>query len=153
VVQAMLRRTEADCRSLAAKGNRVRLCKGAYSEPQSEAYTARHDIDRSYARCLRILMEGPGYPMVASHDPRLIQIAGSLARQNERSADEFEYQMLFGIRPDEQRRLAASGAKVRVYVPYGDDWYGYLVRRLAEKPANLRFFLRSLGPVVGGRVS
>ncbi|MGD0555278.1 MAG: proline dehydrogenase family protein [Streptosporangiaceae bacterium] len=153
VLQAMLRRTEADCRNLAAKGSRVRLCKGAYNEPESEAYTARHDIDRSYARCLRILMEGPGYPMVASHDPRLIQIAGSLAMQNGRSADDFEYQMLFGIRPDEQRRLAASGAKVRVYVPYGDDWYGYLVRRLAEKPANLRFFLRSLGPVVGGRAS
>lgn len=153
VVQAMLRRTEADSRKLAAKGSRVRLCKGAYNEPESEAYTARHDIDRSYARCLRILMEGPGYPMVASHDPRLIQIAGSLAMQNGRSADDFEYQMLFGIRPDEQRRLAASGAKVRVYVPYGDDWYAYLVRRLAEKPANLRFFLRSLGPVVGGRAS
>lgn len=146
VVQAMLRRTEADCRGLAAiKGARVRLCKGAYNEPESEAFTARHDIDKSYARCLRTLMEGDGYPMVASHDPRLIQIAGSLALQNGRFAEDFEYQMLFGIRPDEQRRLAATGASVRVYVPYGDDWYGYLVRRLAEKPANLRFFLRSLG--------
>jgi proline dehydrogenase len=153
VVQAMLRRTESDCRNLAVKGSRVRLCKGAYDEPQSEAFTARHDIDRSYARCLRILMEGAGYPMVASHDPRLIQIAGSLAMQHSRAADDFEYQMLFGIRPDEQRRLAASGAKVRVYVPYGDDWYGYLVRRLAEKPANLRFFLRSLGAQSGSRYS
>ena len=145
VVQAMLRRTEADCKALAVKGSRVRLCKGAYDEPESDAFTARHDIDRSYARCLRILMQGEGYPMVASHDPRLIEIAGSLAMQNGRSAADFEYQMLFGIRPDEQRRLAAAGAKVRVYVPYGDDWYGYLVRRLAEKPSNLRFFLRSLG--------
>jgi proline dehydrogenase len=145
VVQAMLRRTEADCRNLAIKGGRVRLCKGAYNEPEAEAFTARHDIDRSYARCLRILMEGDGYPMVASHDPRLIEIAGSLALQNGHHAEDFEYQMLFGIRPDEQRRLAATGARVRVYVPYGDDWYGYLVRRLAEKPANLRFFLRSLG--------
>lgn len=97
VVQAMLRRTEADSRKLAAKGSRVRLCKGAYNEPESEAYTARHDIDRSYARCLRILMEGPGYPMVASHDPRLIQIAGSLAMQNGRSADDFEYLSLIHI--------------------------------------------------------
>jgi proline dehydrogenase len=145
VVQAMLRRTEADCKNLAIKGSRVRLCKGAYNEPEAEAFTARHDIDRSYARCLRILMEGDGYPMVASHDPRLIEIAGALALQNGRLAEDFEYQMLFGIRPDEQRRLAATGAQVRVYVPYGDDWYGYLVRRLAEKPANLRFFLRSLG--------
>jgi proline dehydrogenase len=145
VVQAMLRRTEADCGALAIKGARVRLCKGAYNEPESEAFTGRHDIDRSYARSLRVLMAGPGYPMVATHDPRLIQIAGSLALQNNRSAEDFEYQMLFGIRPDEQRRLAASGAQVRVYVPYGDDWYGYLVRRLAERPANLRFFLRSLG--------
>jgi proline dehydrogenase len=145
VVQAMLRRTEADCKNLAIKGSRVRLCKGAYNEPEAEAFTARHDIDRSYARCLRILMEGDGYPMVASHDPRLIEIAGALALQNGRLAEDFEYQMLFGIRPDEQRRLAATGASVRVYVPYGDDWYGYLVRRLAEKPANLRFFLRSLG--------
>jgi proline dehydrogenase len=144
VVQAMLRRTEADCRALAAPGVRVRLCKGAYNEPDHEAFTARHDIDRSYARCLRILMEGPGYPMVATHDPRLIRIAGSLALQSGRGLEGFEYQMLYGIRPDEQRRLAASGAKVRVYVPYGDDWYGYLVRRLAEKPGNLRFFLRSL---------
>jgi proline dehydrogenase len=144
VAQAMLRRTEADCRALTAQGTRIRLCKGAYNEPETEAYTRRHDIDRSYARCLRILMEGPGYPMVASHDPRLIQIAGSLALQTGRSCGDFEYQMLYGIRPDEQRRLASTGAQVRVYVPYGSDWYGYLVRRLAERPANLAFFLRSI---------
>lgn len=143
VVQAALRRTEADCAKLAAlPGTRVRLCKGAYREPESEAYTARHEIDRSYARCLKMLMNGKAYPMVASHDPRLIEIAGVLARQAER--DDFEYQMLYGIRPDEQRRLAATGAAVRVYVPYGNDWYGYLVRRLAERPSNLAFFLRSL---------
>jgi len=145
VVQAMLRRTESDCRELAASGTRVRLCKGAYNEPEPEAFTGRHDIDRSYVRCLRVLMEGPGYPMVATHDPRLIQIAGALALHSGRDTKDFEYQMLYGIRPDEQRRLAASGAQVRVYVPYGDDWYAYLVRRLAERPANLRFFLRSLG--------
>ena len=142
VVQAALRRSETDCRSLATPGTRVRLCKGAYSEPESEAFTSRHEIDRSYARCLRILMEGPGFPMIATHDPRLIQIASALALR--RAPGSFEYQMLYGIRADEQRRLAATGARVRVYVPYGNDWYAYLVRRLAERPANLAFFLRSL---------
>jgi proline dehydrogenase len=145
VVQACLRRSEADCRSLAAGGGpRVRLCKGAYSEPESVAFTARRDVDLSYARCLRVLMNGPGYPMVATHDPRLIEITGSLAMLTGRSADSFEYQMLYGIRPAEQRRLANTGARMRVYVPYGGDWYAYLVRRLAERPRNLAFFLRSL---------
>lgn len=143
VVQAALRRTESDVRELAVPGTRVRLCKGAYAEPPAEAFTARHDIDRSFARCLRTLMAGPGYPMIATHDPRLIAIAGSLGRA--RPPGSFEYQMLYGVRPDEQRRLAAAGARVRVYVPYGGDWYRYLVRRLAERPANLALFLRSLG--------
>jgi proline dehydrogenase len=143
VLQAALRRTEADARELAAPAVRVRLCKGAYAEPASEAYDVRHDIDKSFARCLRILMAGPGYPMIATHDPRLIAITRSLGMA--RPAGSFEYQMLYGVRPDEQRRLAASGAKVRVYVPYGGDWYPYLVRRLAERPANLALFLRSLG--------
>ncbi len=144
VVQASLRRSEADCRSLAAEGVRVRLCKGAYSEPESVAFTARRDVDLSFARCLRVLMNGPGYPMVATHDPRLIEITGSLAMLTGRAPDSFEYQMLYGVRPAEQRRLANTGARVRVYVPYGGDWYGYLVRRLAEQPSNLAFFLRSL---------
>jgi proline dehydrogenase len=144
VIQACLRRSEADCRALAAYGVRVRLCKGAYSEPESVAFTGRRDVDASYARCLRALMNGPGYPMLATHDPRLVQITGSLAMLTGRAADSFEYQMLYGIRPAEQRRLANTGAQLRVYVPYGGDWYGYLVRRLAERPANLAFFLRSL---------
>ena len=142
VVQAALRRTETDVRGLAWPGVRVRLCKGAYAEPPTEAFTARHDVDKSFARCLRILMAGPGYPMIATHDPRLIAITRSLAPP--RAPDSFEYQMLYGVRPDEQRRLASAGACVRVYVPYGSDWYSYLVRRLAERPANLAFFLRSL---------
>jgi len=142
VLQAALRRTEDDVRALAAPATRVRLCKGAYAEPVSEAFESRHEVDKSFARCLRTLMAGPGYPMVATHDPRLIAITGALALG--RPADSFEYQMLYGVRPDEQRRLASSGAKVRVYVPYGGDWYPYLVRRLAERPANLALFLRSL---------
>jgi len=145
VVQAALRRTEADCRELAGHGTRVRLCKGAYSEPETVAFRARGDVDRSYARCLKVLMNGSGYPMLATHDPRLIEITSSLAMLAGRSPESLEYQMLYGIRPGEQRRLANTGAKVRVYVPYGGDWYGYLVRRLAERPRNLGFFLRSLG--------
>src|SRR5207248_137453 len=145
VSQACLRRSEADCRALAGYGTRVRLCKGAYTEPESVAFTSRREIDSSYARCLRALMNGSGYPMLATHDPRLIEITTSLALLTGRAPDSFEYQMLYGIRPAEQRRLAGTGARMRVYVPYGGDWYAYLVRRLAERPQNLGFFLRSLG--------
>ncbi len=144
VLQAYLHRTEGDCRDLAGEGSRVRLCKGAYREPASVAFQARGEVDRSYVRCLKVLMAGRGYPMVATHDPRLVDIAGALAVQNRRPQGSYEFQMLFGVRPDEQRRLARDGETVRVYVPYGADWYGYLVRRLAERPANVAFFLRSL---------
>lgn len=144
VLQAYLHRTEADCKDLAYEGSRVRLCKGAYKEPESVAFQDKHEVNLSYVRCLKALMAGAGYPMVASHDPRLIEIAGALATSNERAQGSYEYQMLFGIRPDEQTRLAARGEKVRVYVPYGDEWYGYLMRRLAERPSNLAFFARSV---------
>jgi proline dehydrogenase len=144
VLQAYLRRTEGDCRDLAYAGSRVRLCKGAYAEPESVAFTDRHQVDQSYVRCLKVLMRGEGYPMVATHDPRLIEIASTLAIRGGREQGSYEYQMLYGVRPDEQRRLAAAGEKVRVYVPYGDEWYGYMMRRLAERPANIAFFLRSL---------
>jgi proline dehydrogenase len=144
VIQSYLRRSEEDCAALAGSGARVRLCKGAYDAPEQVAFTDRRDVDRSWVRCLRSLLAGPSYPMLATHDPRLIEIAGTQAILAGRSADSFEYQMLYGIRPAEQRRLAASGARMRVYVPYGSDWYGYLTRRLAERPANLAFFLRSL---------
>ena len=144
VIQSQLRRSAADCRALAHAGSRVRLCKGAYDAPEEAAFASRADVDRSYARCLRILMAGAGYPMLATHDPRLIRIIAAQAMLAGRGSAGFEYQMLYGIRPAEQLRLAATGAKVRVYVPYGRDWYGYLVRRLAERPANLAFFLRSL---------
>jgi proline dehydrogenase len=144
VLQAYLHRTEADCRSLAYEGSRVRLCKGAYNEPEEVAYQADLDVDRSYVRCLKVLLAGQGYPMIATHDPRLVEIASSLASRFGRSQGSYEFQMLYGIRPDEQRRLAASGETVRVYIPYGQEWYGYLMRRLAERPQNLSFFLRSL---------
>jgi proline dehydrogenase len=144
VVQAYLHRTEADCRDLAYAGSRVRLCKGAYKEPPTVAYQSKDEVDRSYVRCLKVLMAGEGYPMVATHDPRLVSITGDLVRRNARAQGSYEYQMLYGIRPHEQQRLAAAGEKMRVYVPYGEEWYGYLVRRMAERPANLVFFLRSL---------
>ena len=144
VLQAYLHRTEADCRDLAYAGSRVRLCKGAYKEPDTVAFQGKRDVDRAYVRALKVLMAGEGYPMLATHDPRLIAITEDLARRNGRAKDSFEFQMLYGIRPLEQERLAAQGQKVRVYVPYGDEWYGYLVRRMAERPANLAFFLRSV---------
>ncbi|MGD7706855.1 proline dehydrogenase family protein [Microlunatus sp. Y2014] len=144
VLQAYLHRSEADCRELAVAGSRVRLCKGAYDEPPEVAITDRHQVDLSYVRCLRELMRGDGYPMVATHDPRLIEIAQDLAIRYDRGPGDFEFQMLHGVRPREQARLVNAGHRVRVYLPYGTDWYGYLVRRLAERPSNLLLFLRSL---------
>ncbi|MEV7390219.1 MULTISPECIES: proline dehydrogenase family protein [unclassified Streptomyces] len=144
VIQAYLFRTEADARRLAAAGSRVRLVKGAYKEPAEVAYQQKSEIDKAYVRILRTLMDGEGYPMVGSHDPRLISIAQELARRAGRKPDEYEFQMLYGIRSDEHLRLAAEGHRMRVYTAYGTDWYGYFMRRLAEKPANLRFFLRSM---------
>ncbi len=144
VLQAYLRRTEGDCLDLAYAGSRVRLCKGAYDEPASVAFTTRADVDRSYVRCMNALLAGDGYAMFATHDPTLIDIASARAEAHDTAMNGFEVQLLYGIRPDEQRRLAAAGHTVRVYVPYGAQWYGYLVRRLAERPANLAFFARAL---------
>ncbi len=144
VIQSYLRRSPDDCGALAGTGTRVRLCKGAYRAPDGFAFAARSEVDRSYARCMRILLDGAGYPMLATHDPRLIAIAKSRTATIGRDPGSFEYQMLYGIRTDEQAALAAEGAQVRVYVPYGSDWYGYFMRRLAERPANLMFFLRAL---------
>jgi proline dehydrogenase len=144
VLQAYLHRTEADCRALAYEGSRVRLCKGAYDEPEEVAFQSDLDVDRSYVRCLKVLLAGQGYPMIATHDPRLVEIASSLASRYGREPGSYEFQMLYGIRPEEQRRLVKAGERVRVYIPYGQEWYGYLMRRLAERPQNLSFFLRSL---------
>ncbi|MBH1933916.1 proline dehydrogenase family protein [Streptomyces sp. AV19] len=144
VVQSYLFRTEDDCRALAGEGSRVRLVKGAYKEPASVAYQDKREVDLAYVRCLKILMAGKGYPMIGSHDPRMVAIAQELGRRNGRTLDEYEFQMLYGIREAEQQRLVAEGHRMRVYIPYGTDWYGYFMRRLAERPANLTFFLRSL---------
>jgi proline dehydrogenase len=144
VLQAYLRRTEQDCKDLAYAGSRVRLCKGAYKEPESVAFQGKAEVRLAYVRCLKALMAGAGYPMVATHDPRLVRVATTLIQRTARSQGSYEFQMLYGIRPNEQHRLAEEGETVRVYVPYGDEWYGYLMRRLAERPANVAFFLRSL---------
>ncbi|MER5999468.1 proline dehydrogenase family protein [Nonomuraea sp. NPDC051941] len=144
-IQAYLFRSEADCRDLSAEGSRVRLVKGAYREPASVAHQGRGAVDKAYVRCLRILMAGKGYPMVATHDDRMIAITEVLADRFGRTIGDHEFQMLYGIRTDLQESLAGAGHTVRVYVPYGDDWYGYFMRRLAERPANVAFFLRALG--------
>ncbi|CCH35319.1 proline dehydrogenase family protein [Actinosynnema sp. NPDC047251] len=142
VLQAYLRRTLEDCHAL--EGARVRLCKGAYAEPASVAFSDPHEVDLNYVRCANALLAGSGYPMFATHDPRLVEIVAERARWHDRAPDSFEFQMLYGIRPAEQARLAAEGHVVRVYVPFGEQWYGYLMRRLAERPAAVAFFLRSL---------
>jgi proline dehydrogenase len=144
VVQSYLHRTEGDCRMLAYEGSRVRLCKGAYDEPESVAFQDKLEVDKSYVRCLKVLLNGQGYPMIATHDPRMVAIASSIAADAGRAKGTYEFQMLYGIRPAEQRRLAGSGETMRVYVPYGHEWYGYLMRRLAERPQNLSFFVKSL---------
>ena len=144
VLQAQLYRTEDDVAAHAFAGSRIRLCKGAYAEGQDVAFIERMDIDKAYVRSMRTLLDSQGYPMLATHDPRLIQIGQALALRTGRGKDTYEFQMLLGVRPDEQERLVGLGHKVRVYVPYGDQWYPYLMRRMAEKPANLALFLRSL---------
>lgn len=144
VLQSQLHRTEDDVNARTYEGSRIRLCKGAYAEGPDVAFIEKTDIDKSYVRSMRALLEGNGYPMLATHDPRLIQVGQALALRSGRDKETFEFQMLLGVRPEEQKRLAELGYKVRVYVPYGDEWYAYLMRRMAEKPTNLALFLRSL---------
>ncbi|TWH18530.1 L-proline dehydrogenase [Prauserella rugosa] len=143
VLQAYLKRTEADCADLAGPSSRTRLCKGAYAEPATVAHQGKA-VDDAYVRCLEVLMRGEGYPMVATHDPAMIEAALRLAGEAGRGQDEYELQMLYGVRDTEQLRLTGAGRHLRVYLPYGTQWYGYFMRRLAEKPANLALMLRAL---------
>ena len=131
VIPAQLRRAEEYCRALSS--GRVRLCKGGYDASAYTAYPGRHEIDRSFVRCLKVLMAGPGYPVIATHDRRVTAIASALAVLNEREPGSYEHQMPYGVRNAEQRRLVRLGAQLRIHVPYGDDWHGYLVRRLAYR--------------------
>jgi len=143
-IQAALFRTEGDIADLATAGSRVRLVKGAYMEPASVAHQDKHDVDKAYVRAMKTLMRSSAYPMIASHDQRMIDIAHALIAETGREQDQQEFQMLHGIRTTEQHNLVAAGDTMRVYVPFGDDWYGYFMRRLAERPANVMFFLNSL---------
>ena len=144
VVQAALRRSAADVDALIAEGVRVRLCKGAYNEPASVAFHDRAEVDRSYAELMERLLVAGTYPAIATHDERLLRRAVVIARRNTITPDRFEFQMLYGVRRDLQERLVAAGWTVRVYVPYGSEWYPYFMRRLAERPANIAFVLRSV---------
>ena len=144
VLQASLRRTESDCRALGVPGSRVRLCKGAYQEPAALAWQRTDDVRGAFLRCLGILIAGGALPMVATHDPRLIDATNRLVSEIRGAGFDHEYQMLNGVRPDEQARLVRAGERVRVYVPFGVQWYGYLMRRMAERPANTALFLRAL---------
>ncbi|MCL2471662.1 MAG: proline dehydrogenase family protein [Propionibacteriaceae bacterium] len=143
-LQANLRRTDADCRTLDATTSRLRLTKGSFKAPSQAAFSDKHEVDLSYVRCLKTLMEGVGTPLVATHDPVMIEIAQELAAHSNRGLRDFEFQMLYGVRTVEQERLVDVGHTVRVYVPFGENWYSYVVRRLAQRPANAIFFLRAL---------
>lgn len=144
VVQAALRRTAADLADLVGPGSRIRLVKGAYDEPPSVAFTEKADVSAAYDRCLQILLAAPGYPQIATHDLGLVERARELAAQHARNRDSYEFQLLYGVRPALQSRLCAQDQQVRIYVPFGSDWYGYFMRRLAERPANVGFFARAL---------
>ena len=149
VLQAYLHRTESDLRGLVPGGVRMRLCKGAYREPAQRAFPRKADVDRNYARLAGMLFSkeaqsAGAYAAFATHDERLIRVIAERAREFGIAPDRYEFQMLHGIRPDLHRTLTDLGVRLRVLVPFGEDWYGYFVRRLAERPANLRFFLTHL---------
>lgn len=144
VLQSYLYRTEADLRELLPLRPNLRLVKGAYLEPPSVAYPRKSDVDAAYRRLLELALAGGGYTAIATHDEALIEDALSLAERERIGRDRFELQMLFGVRPQLQERLAARGFTIRTATPYGPDWYPYLMRRLAERPANVLFFVRSL---------
>jgi proline dehydrogenase len=139
VLQSYLRRTEADVRRANELTCRVRICKGAYKEPESVAYPDKDDVDANYVKCMKILMSEGNYPGLATHDEKIIDEAVRYAKEQKISPDRFEFQMLYGVRRDLQERLVKEGWRMRVYVPFGTQWYPYLMRRLAERPANVAF--------------
>jgi proline dehydrogenase len=146
VMQAYLYRTEQDVRDLLAVGCRIRLCKGAYNEPPEVAFPKKSDVDRNYVKLMKILLPSGIYHGIATHDPAMIRATKDFAREKGIGRDQFEFQMLYGIRTDLQKQLVREGYRLRIYIPYGTDWFPYFMRRLAERPANLTFFLRSLLP-------
>jgi proline dehydrogenase len=144
VLQSYLYRTMEDVRRVNAENIRVRLVKGAYDEPATVAYPKKADVDGQFQAEMRELLLHGTYPAIATHDDRLIEATTRFAREQAIAADRYEFQMLYGIRRDLQERLLRDGHRVRIYVPYGTEWYPYLMRRLAERPANLLFFVRSV---------
>jgi proline dehydrogenase len=144
VIQSALRRSSADVDAITAVGGRVRLCKGAYDEPSNVAYRTKQAVDANYARLMERLLLADAHPALATHDPRLIARVIQIAEREGIAPDRFEFQMLYGIRRDLQRMLVDRGYRVRIYVPYGTEWYPYFMRRLAERPANVGFMLRAV---------
>jgi proline dehydrogenase len=143
VIQAYLYRSEKDIQDLLAYGCRIRLCKGAYKEPAEVAFPRKEDVDANYVKLMRILLTSGFHHAIATHDPRMIAATIRWAAEKQISKDDFEFQMLYGVRSDLQRQLVRDGYKVRIYVPYGQEWFPYFMRRLAERPANLSFFVRN----------
>ena len=144
VIQSYMRRSEQDVEKLLAEGIRIRLCKGAYKEPPEIAYQKKSEVDANYVKLTRMLLKSGIYHGIATHDPNMIDAAINFARQEKISPDKFEFQMLYGIRRDLQQKLVREGWRMRVYIPFGTEWYPYLMRRLAERPANLLFLLKNL---------
>ena len=144
VIQAYLHRSGKDIEMLCRRGIRIRLCKGAYLEPPEVAFQAKADVDRNFVQLMRVLLVTGTYPAIATHDEKIIAEAKSFVRARNLPRESFEFQMLFGIRRDLQRRLVAEGYRLRLYVPFGKAWYPYFMRRLAERPANVVFLARNL---------
>lgn len=144
VLQSALRRTAQDIEDMIALGTRVRLCKGAYREPPEVAFPRKRDVDANFVACMERLLERGTYPAIATHDARMIAHAKAFARRTGVSPDRWEFQMIYGVRRDLQHGLRGEGYRMRVYVPFGEQWYPYLMRRLAERPANLVFFTGNL---------
>jgi len=144
VMQAYLYRTEKDVLDLIAAGCRLRLCKGAYKEPPDIAFAKKSDVDANYVKLMKLLLPSGIYHGIATHDPAKIDATKDFAREKNIGREQFEFQMLYGIRTDLQKQLVRDGFRLRIYIPYGTDWFPYFMRRLAERPANLTFFLRNL---------
>ncbi|MGH9713752.1 MAG: proline dehydrogenase family protein [Candidatus Acidiferrales bacterium] len=146
VMQAYLYRTEQDVKDLLSVGCRMRLCKGAYKEPPDMAFPKKSDVDANYVKLMKMLLPSGIYHGIATHDPAMIQATKDFVREAKIRREQFEFQMLYGIRTDLQEQIVREGYRLRVYIPYGTDWFPYFMRRLAERPANLVFFLRNLLP-------
>jgi proline dehydrogenase len=150
VMQAYLYRAEKDVQDLLSVGCRMRLCKGAYKEPPEIAFPQKADVDANYVKLMKLLLPSGIYHGIATHDPAMIQATKDFVREKNIGRDQFEFQMLYGIRTDLQQQLVREGYRLRIYIPFGTDWFPYFMRRLAERPANLMFFLRNLLPKSSG---